>query len=197
MEYLEAEFQSAVGDKATVTITGLVPLLGSTLRSVIHSTAVSYGIAFVIITLTMMVLLESVRYGFLSMFPNLLPIIMVMDLMQMMGVPLDMFTMLIGSIAIGLCVDDTVHFMHHFRRYLSRGCSVEESISNTLHTAGRAMLVTSLVLCSGFVIMIFSAMNNLTNFGIYTGLAVALALVADFLLAPALMVLFAHRDNER
>lgn len=197
MEYLEQEFSAAVGDKAEVTITGLVPLLGSTLRSVIHSTAKSYIIAFVIITLTMIVLLESVRYGLLSMFPNLLPIIMVMGLMQVMGVPLDMFTMLIGSIAIGLCVDDTVHFMHHFRRYLSRGYTIEESITHTLHTAGRAMLVTTLVLCSGFVIMVFSAMNNLTNFGIYTGLTVALALLADFLLAPALMVLFAHRHNEK
>ncbi|MDX1693816.1 MAG: efflux RND transporter permease subunit [Ketobacteraceae bacterium] len=195
MAYLEQEFKQTLGDRAEVTITGLVPLLGSTLRSVIHSAAKSYVIAFVIITLTMMLLLESVRYGILSMFPNLLPIIIVMGIMQVAGVPLDMFTMLIGSIAIGLCVDDTVHFMHHFRRYLSRGCTVEESIANTLHTAGRAMLVTSLVLCSGFIVMVFSAMNNLTNFGIYTGLSVALALLADFLLAPALMVLFAHREN--
>lgn len=193
MGYLEQKFSAAVGERAEITITGLVPLLGSTLRSVILSAARSYGIAFVIITLTMMVLLESVRYGVLSMFPNLLPIIIVMGVMRVAGVPLDMFTMLIGSIAIGLCVDDTVHFMHHFRRYLSRGYSVEESISHTLHTAGRAMLVTSLVLCSGFLIMLFSAMNNLTNFGIYTGMAIALALMADFLLAPALMVLFAHR----
>lgn len=195
MEHLEARFTEELGDDVDITITGLVPLLGSTVRSVIVSTATSYAIAFGIITLTMMVLLESVKYGFISMFPNLLPIIIVMGVLNLAGVPLDMFTMLIGSIAIGICVDDTVHFMHHFRRYLKRGHSVEESISHTLHTAGRAMLVTSLVLCSGFLIMIFSAMNNLTNFGIYTGLSIALAVMADFLLAPALMVLFA-KNNE-
>ncbi|MCG8316601.1 MAG: MMPL family transporter [Pseudomonadales bacterium] len=194
MVEMEEKFTHALGDQAEVTITGLVPLLGSTLRSVIYSTAESYAVALCVITLAMMVLLESFKFGFLSMFPNLLPIVLVMGIMYWAGVPLDMFTMLIGSIAIGLCVDDTVHFMHHFRRYLAKGCSVEESIRNTLHTSGRAMLVTSLVLCSGFIIMIFSAMNNLTNFGIYTGLIVALALMADFLLAPALMVLFVKRD---
>ncbi|PIE42477.1 MAG: hypothetical protein CSA49_00420 [Gammaproteobacteria bacterium] len=190
MEYLKQRFQSEIGERAEITITGLVPLLGSTVRSVMLSTVTSYSIAFVIITLTMMVLLESVKYGLLSMFPNLLPIIIVMGILNLAGVPLDMFTMMIGSIAIGLCVDDTVHFMHHFRRYLSRGFSVQESISHTLHTAGRAMLVTSLVLCCGFLVMVFSNMNNLTNFGIYTGLSIGLALLADFLLAPALMVLF-------
>ncbi len=172
------------------TVTGLAPLLGSTLESVIHSTAKSYLIALVIISITMIFLLESVKYGLLSMLPNVLPIIVVLGIMKINGVPLDMFTMLIGSIAIGLCVDDTVHFMHHFRRYLNRGYNVRQSIEHTLHTAGKAMLVTSIVLCSGFLVLILSLLKSTINFGIYTSLSIGLALFADFLLAPALMVLF-------
>jgi len=134
------------------------------------------------------------KLGLISMFPNILPIVMVIGLMQLNDVPFDMFSILIGSIAIGLCVDDTVHFMHHFGRYREKGYSVKDAIDNTLHTAGRAMLVTSVVLCSGFLVLTLSQLNNFTHFGIYTSLCIVLALLADFLLAPALMTLLNKHD---
>ena len=104
------------------------------------------------------------------------------------GAPLDMFTMLIGSIAIGLSVDDTVHFMYHYKQYRVQGLNNEEAITQTLNNSGRAMLITSSVLASGFFIFTASSMNNLFFFGIFTGLTIILALLADFLLAPALLV---------
>ena len=136
----------------------------------------------------------SVKYGAMSLIPNVTPVFVGFGVWAIFRGQINTGMVIVFGMTLGIVVDDTVHFMHHFRRYLAKGCSVEESIRNTLHTSGRAMLVTSLVLCSGFIIMIFSAMNNLTNFGIYTGLIVALALMADFLLAPALMVLFVKRD---
>lgn len=196
MENLEQEFQDQLGNQYHIAITGLIPLLGSTLHSVIHSAAQAYAIALVVISLIMMLLLGSFKLGAISMFPNLLPIIMVIGLMQLNGVPFDMFTILIGSIAIGLCVDDTVHFMHHFSRYRAQGCGVKQAIENTLHTAGRAMLVTSIVLCSGFMVLTLSQLNNFTHFGLYTSLCIMLALLADFLLAPALMTLISRGSPE-
>ena len=196
MENLEQQFQDQLGNQYHIAITGLIPLLGSTLHSVIHSAAQAYAIALVVISLIMMLLLGSFKLGAISMFPNLLPIIMVIGLMQLNGVPFDMFTILIGSIAIGLCVDDTVHFMHHFSRYRAQGCGVKQAIENTLHTAGRAMLVTSIVLCSGFMVLTLSQLNNFTHFGLYTSLCIVLALLADFLLAPALMTLISRRSPE-
>ena len=189
METLEQRFHDTLGDNYKVTITGLIPLLGSTLNSVIHSAGEAYVIALVVISLIMIILLGNLKLGLISMFPNILPIAMVIALMQLNGVPFDMFTILIGSIAIGLCVDDTVHFMHHFGRFRERGYATKEAISRTLHTAGRAMLVTSIVLCSGFMVLTLSQLNNFTHFGIYSSLCILLALLADFLLAPALMTL--------
>lgn len=194
MNQLENRFKQEVGDYPLI-ITGLIPLLGSTLNSVIHSAAEAYVIAVVVISLIMVVLLGRIRLGLISMFPNILPIIMVMGLMQLNNVPFDMFSILIGSIAIGLCVDDTVHFMHHYGRFRERGCSVHDAISNTLNTAGRAMLVTSLVLCAGFMVLTMSQLNNFTHFGLYTSLCIVLALMADFLLAPALVTLISGRDD--
>jgi predicted RND superfamily exporter protein len=168
-------------------MTGLLPLLTRTMDAVMISIAQSYGIAFVVITLLMMLLIGSVRLGLVAMLPNLAPILCALGLMGWLGLPLDIFTMLIGSIALGLAVDDTIHFMHNYRGYLEAGCDSRAAIQRTLETAGRAMLLTTLVLSSGFLIFTLSSMSNIFNFGMLTAFAVAVALLADFLLAPALM----------
>ena len=180
---------------ASVTVTGLLPIMGSTLSHVIEATAQSYAIAFVVISFMMIFLLGSLRYGLLSMIPNLFPILSVMGLMWYLEIPLDMFTMLIASIAIGIAVDDTVHFMYNFKKEFEKSGDAAEAIRKTLQSAGRAMLVTSLVLASGFFVFCFSEIYNLTNFGLLTGIAISLALVADFLLAPALMMLVHNKPG--
>ena len=101
----------------TVVATGMVPLLINTFSQAVSSSVTSYIIAGIAITFMMMIILGSVRIGLLSMIPNLVPIIMGLLLMYVANIPLDMFTLLIGSIAIGLAVDDTIHFLHNFRRY--------------------------------------------------------------------------------
>ena len=88
-----------------------------------------------------------------------------------------------------LAVDDTVHFMHNFRRYYAETKDVTESVRKTLHTAGRAMLVTSIILSIGFFLFMFASMQNIVRFGLFTGITVILALMADFFTVPALMVL--------
>ena len=89
-------------------------------------------------------------------------------------------------------MDDTIHFMHNYRRYLEQTGDSAEAIRRTLDTAGRAMLLTTLVLATGFMIFTLSSRNNILNFGLITAFAIAMALVADFLLAPLLMHLL-HR----
>lgn len=189
IDALTARFKTRLGDKATVTVTGLLPIMGTTLKHVIHATGQSYFIAFLVISLMMVVFLGSLRYGLVSMLPNLLPIVSVMGLMWLIGIPLDMFTMLIASIAIGITVDDTVHFMYHFKRSYQRTGDAEVAIRETLNVAGRAMLVTSVVLSGGFFVFMGSAISNLIHFGLLTGCTIVIALLGDFLFAPALMVL--------
>jgi len=96
--------------------------------------------------------------------------------------------MMVASVAIGLAVDDTIHFMHNFRRYYDQSGDPQKAVYETLHTTGRAMLVTTIVLSLGFFIFAFATMNNVTNFGLLTGFTIIMALVADYLIAPALMV---------
>ncbi len=171
-----------------ITTTGMIALLFKTASAAIVTMAKSYLTALVVITFLMIFLIGKVRIGLLSMIPNLAPIIVMLGIMGAFSLPMDLFSMMVGSIAIGLAVDDTIHFMHNFRRYFEKSNDPATAVHQTLQTAGRAMLVTTIVLSLGFFIFMFASMNNLFNFGALTGLTIIMALLSDYLLAPALMM---------
>jgi predicted RND superfamily exporter protein len=149
----------------------------------------SYFYAFIVITLLMIILIGNIKIGLASMIPNIYPIIIMLGIMGWLDLPMDLFTMMIGSIAIGLAVDDTIHFMHNFRRYFEQYNDAKKAVRQTLHTTGRAMLVTTCVLSIGFFTFMFASMNNLFNFGLLTGITLITALLSDYFIAPSLMVL--------
>ena len=195
---IEKRFQTAVSGlekelPIQITTTGIMALFARILHATIYSAAQSYCLAFVVITIMMIFLIGNLRLGLIAMLPNLGPIFVIMGVMGWFSIPLDMFTMLVASVAIGLAVDDTVHFFYNFKRYYNNSGDVRDAVGRTLHTAGRAMLTTSIVLSIGFFIFMFASMNNVFYFGMLVGLAIVLALAGDFFLAPALMALFAEK----
>ena len=172
-----------------ITLTGLIVILSKTVSNAIHSMFKSYIIALVVITILMVLLIGRMRIGLLSMIPNLAPIILMLGVIGATPISMDLFTMMVASIAIGLAVDDTIHFMHNFRRYYEQTGDPNKAVHMTLNTTGRAMLVTTIVLSIGFFIFTFATMRNLFNFGTLTAFTIIMALAADYFLAPALMVL--------
>lgn len=172
-----------------VSFTGVAPVMGVTFGKMLVSTAESYGFAAITITLMMIMLIGNVKLGLLSMIPSLLPILMVLACMQLLDIRLDTLTMLVGSIAIGLTVDDNIHFMHGFRKLYLKTGDPAYAVEKTLLSTGRAMLITSIVLSIGFSIYTQSLMSNMVTFGMITAGCIVLALIATYLLAPALMVL--------
>ncbi|MCO4845301.1 MAG: MMPL family transporter [Sulfurovum sp.] len=176
-----------------VVTTGMIPLLINTFSHAVSSSVTSYFIAFIGISFMMILILGSVRIGLLSMIPNLTPIILGLLLMYFAHIPLDMFTLLIGSIAIGLAVDDTIHFLHNFRRYYLESGDSAKAIEQTFFTTGKAMVITTIVLSLGFYAYIMANMISVQNFGLLTGTVIILALLADLLLAPSLMIVAAKR----
>jgi len=192
LEYVKTEAEKTfVGDK--VETTGMIPLLINTFAHAVHSSVQSYFMAAIAISFMMMLILGSVRIGLLSMIPNLAPIIVGLLLMYVAKIPLDMFTLLIGSIAIGLVVDDTIHFMHNFKRYYLESGDAAKAIEQTFLITGKAMLITTIVLSLGFFAYLAANMISVQNFGLLTGAVIIFALVSDLLLAPALMVVAAKR----
>jgi predicted RND superfamily exporter protein len=184
---MEKSYKEAFPE-ADVTLTGIIPILIHTFTQSINSSVKSYYIAFGLIALSMMFIMGSVKLGLISMIPNLTPILLGVSLMYIYNFPLDMFTLLIGSIAIGLAVDDTIHFMHNFKRYYLQTKDAKVAVEETFYTTGKAMVITSIVLSLGFYAYTFGNMESVQNFGFITGSVILFALIADLFLAPALMV---------
>ena len=181
---------------AKVSLTGVSVLLAAIMEKSIYSSAVSYVLAFGLISIMMVVLIGNLKIGLISMIPNVLPILFLSTIMVVLDMPLDMFTMLIGAIALGLAVDDTVHFMHNFRRYELEYNDVDKAVRLTLLGTGRAIVVTSIVLSLGFLVLTTATMSNMFNFGILTASAIFIALLADFFLVPAIMKLMIHNKGD-
>lgn len=181
--------REGLGDDVEITVTGMVPLFQRTLSAAMSSMALSYVLAFVLIAIMMVTLLGSIKIGLVSMIPNILPIVMTIGFMSMVSMPLDMFTMLVGAIVIGLSVDDTVHFFHNFAKYHHQGYPTKLCVEKTMVGTGRALVATSIVLSLGFYVYMFASLNNLINFGILTGGAITIALFSNIILGPALLTL--------
>jgi uncharacterized protein len=172
-----------------ITLTGHMVIFVQMIKRFITSMAKSYIIALVVITLMMVLLIGRVGLGLMSMGANIAPVICIFGIMGIAGIPLDMATILIGSIVLGLVVDDTIHFLHHFRKAYDHTGDVHAAVRETLHTTGRALVITSLVLSGGFFIYTASFLISNIRFGLLAGCAVLFALAADFFLVPALLTL--------
>ena len=196
IDMIQYQLAGQFPESMSLHATGLMALLARAISAAIYSMAKSYLVAFIAITLLMFILIGRINLGLVSMIPNLLPIITTMGIMGLLTIPLDINSLMIGSIAIGIVVDDTVHFMYNFQKYYKRTLDPEIAIRETLLGAGRALLITSLVLCTGFFILMAASLNHLVNFGFFTGITILIALVADFLLLPVIMITMHPRQQD-
>jgi predicted RND superfamily exporter protein len=176
-------------------VTGIPALLSRSIPASLSSMAKSYVIAFLVIALLMILHVSDVKIGLLSMIANLLPIFMTLGIMGALSIKLDMSTIMIGSIAIGIVVDDTLHFMYNFRKFFDETGSATQAIEMTMLGTGRALLLTSVILSSGFFILMSASLTLLVVFGWLTGITIVFALLADFIVNPALMVLVSGRGR--
>ena len=175
------------GSDSTLEITGLAHLFVQLTHHISLSQIRSYSAAFVVIALVMMLILKSISLGTLSMIPNLLPVAVTLGWMGWAAVPLDFFTLLVACIAIGIAVDDTIHFLLRFRSEFTHCGSYKLATERTLVTTGRAMASTTLILCAGFSMFALSELRSISVFGLLVAMALVSALMADLLLLPALL----------
>ncbi len=184
---------SSMQGLAEVQLTGAVALIARTSKATAESLIQSYTLALILITPLMILLIGSLRAGLVSMVPNLIPILTTLGLMVILRIELDLFTMLGACIAIGLAVDDSIHFIHSFRLNLEETGDVERAIEMTMESTGRALLFTSVVLAAGFVVLALSSMSNLGYLGGLTAFSIMVAFILDVTVTPALLVL-THRN---
>ena len=189
-EYAATLFDSGV----KVTITGIVSINSDIIHAMMTSLAVGYGMGFLLITVLMILAIGDVRVGLLAMIPNLFPFVIALGVMGYLDIPLNTYNLIGGSIAIGIAVDDTIHFFHNFRRYYRRSGDINFAVSETLGSAGRAMMATTLILVASFWMRLFSDLKVVADFGLVVGIVLLLAFLADVLLAPALLRVYYRNE---
>ena len=171
-------------DDLRVEVTGFIKLMSDMETYLFKSQIQSFLMAFAVITALMFLLLGSVRLGLFSMIPNLVPIGMGLAFMAAVGFALDPGTVMIGSMALGLVVDDTVHFLVRLRRNLAHD-ELDDAIAHTVTQVGRPIIMTSLILAGGFSTLGLGSFSPNVAFGLVSAVVIVLALVADLVLLPA------------
>jgi len=145
-------------------------------------------IAFGIIALIIGLLFRSVAIVIVSLIPNMLPLLMIAGLMGYAGIDLKVSTSIIFTIAFGIAVDDTIHFMSKLRLLLASGLSPLYALKRTFISTGKAIIVTSIILCGGFITLIGSEFNGTFYIGLLISLTLLFAVIADLVLLPVLLL---------
>ena len=155
------------------------------------------SIALVLISLILMVALRSVRIGLISLVPNLVPAAMAFGLWGMLVGQVGLALSIVTGMTLGIVVDDTVHFLSKYlRARREKGMNAEEAVRYAFSTVGLALLATSVVLALGFLVLTKSAFVLNADMGLMTAVTITFALLADFLLLPALLLKLDTRETQ-
>ena len=173
-----------------VEVTGSIPLMMRATDEIAQSQYSSFLLALGVICIIMMLTLGSIQGGLLAIIPNILPALLSFGLMGLLDIPLDTDTLMIAPVIIGIAVDDTIHFMTHYRLELIRTRSMAQALESTVADVGKAVMYTTMVLGLGFAILSFSDYLGMAKIGFFGSLAIFVALLSDLFLIPALLHVF-------
>ena len=146
----------------------------------------SVGTALAVISLIMILVFRSLRWGLVAMIPNVFPVLVAGAVLGFAGIPLEFVTMTVAPIILGLAVDDTIHFMGALKEGLNRGRDFPTVLQESLVSVGTAISQTTLILCVAFLIFAFSRVNSIRYMGIVAATGMLAAYLADLLLVPVL-----------
>ena len=193
--YLLPRLQAYPG--VTHHVTGTSVLCANTLLPLLWGLKDSLFLALGAISLIMVILFRSVPLGILSMIPNVLPIALTLGTMGLLNISLNIVTAPVAAVALGLAVDDTIHFLTSFRREFARDRDYTSALERTLARTGRPILVTSVVLAAGFGAFLLSDFHPTRCFGLLVALTVTYAILADLILLPVLLLVFKPLGREQ
>ena len=185
----------------SATYTGLVPLIYQIQHELMKGLFESLAMAFALIALVMMFVLRSPSAGLLSMIPNLFPVMMIFGIMGWMGILVDVGSMMTASVALGVAVDDTIHYLTWFRDGLDRGKDRRGAAMWAYERCATAMTQTTLIAGLGLAAFAFSTFTPTQRFGVLMLTLLSAALLGDLVFLPALLTgplgRFFDRDRKK
>jgi hypothetical protein len=177
-------------DVGTVQLSNLMVLYNNMLQSLFHSQITMIGLVLIIVFFMFFVLFRSLKLTLIALTVNIIPIAMVFGFMGWLNIPLDIMTITIAAIALGIGVDDTIHYIHRFKVEFAKDNFYYFTMHRTNTSIGNAMYYTSLTVIIGFSILTLSNLIPTIYFGILTMLVMAAALISNLILLPKLLLLF-------
>jgi predicted RND superfamily exporter protein len=176
-----------------VDVTGDGMLAAHSVDALIKDLLASLGLVLVVIVVTMFALLRDVRQTLIATVPNLVPLVFILGTLGLMGVDLQTSNIVSFTVAVGLAVDDTIHFIVRYREEHRKCPDITTAVHNTFHGAGPPIVLTSILLVLGFGVLAFSSLTSTYFFGILACVTMVAALLGDLFLLPAMLHLFDKR----
>ena len=172
-----------------VNLTGMVVLYNNLLQSLFRSQILTLGTVFFAILIMFALLFRSVKIASVAIIPNIIAAVLVLGLMGALSIPLDIMTITIAAISIGIAVDDTIHYVHRFGTELKIDGDYRAAVKRSHGSIGRAMYYTTITIIVGFSILSLSDFITTIYFGLLTAFAMFTALLADLTILPLLLVM--------
>ncbi len=189
IESIDADLQNVFGlDVNQYSLTGISVIYSNLLQSLFGSLFGSMSIVFVSIFLMFLILFKSLNLALLGMVPNFLSAGAVIGTIGLLGIPLDVMTVTVAAVSVGMGVDNTIHYIFRFKKEYLASNNYLMASKNTHTTVGKALLYTSLTIIFGFLSLTISNFNPTVYFGLFTALAMIMAVISSLVLLPALLI---------
>jgi predicted RND superfamily exporter protein len=189
-EHIEREFSDL-----SLNMTGALVMNNAQNNYVNNGMFQSFGIAILVIGLSFLALFRSLKYGLIALVPSIVPILLTGGLVSMAGISLDLGTMIVGAMTIGIAVDDSIHLLSRYLLRRKRGDSVFDALRGAFATSGKAVVLTSIILVCGFSVMLLGSFVSYIYVGLFSAMIMSFALIGDLLFMPALLFIFDREKN--
>lgn len=186
-QYLQNNFNL---EKNSVHLTGMMVLYNNMLQSLFNSQIKTIGLVFLLIFIMFLLLFRSFLIAIIAIIPNILPPMLILGIMGIMGIPLDLMTITIAAITIGIGVDNAIHYIQRFKTEFVKDNDYLASMFRAHSSIGLAMFYTSITVALGFIVLIFSNFIPSIYFGLFTAIAMVSAVALNLTLLPRLLIMF-------
>jgi predicted RND superfamily exporter protein len=183
-------------DKDDFKLTGVLILFNNLLQSLFKSQILTLGLVMVGIFAMFTALFKNIKLSLIGVVPNFIAAFFILGIIGLLGIPLDMMTITIAAITIGIAVDNSIHYIYRFKEEFKKVKDYEKTLKICHSTVGVAILNTSITIVFGFSILVFSNFIPTIYFGIFTGIAMLLAMISVLTLLPSLILLTKPFDNK-
>jgi predicted RND superfamily exporter protein len=190
IELIREYIQKMPNSGIDIKVTGRVPKQVSAIGAIVQSQLSSLEIAAIAITIVMTVIaFRSLFIGFLALIPNICPLILNFGVMGALGIPLNTVTTLISTVALGLAVDNTIHFLCDYQAKRAHNISIAQAVEDIIFSKGRALLSSSFILCIGFGVLILASFEPVIDYGVLSAIIMFIDVVLDMFFMPSILLL--------